>query len=198
MSEFELGGAAGGQYVDVSGDGVFDTVVVPTSDGNTSVFVDQDQNGVYEGATVFRADNSVAVTFQDGDQNGQYDGASVDQNGNGKPDTWLADTTGDGQFDTQLVDLNENGVDDSREAGSAATGTPLVGGSGWSFTSGTGEGVVGTGFGMVGPVTNPDPLYELIVGIAGETGVVAYGPPDSDHDGVYDNYDAHPHDPFKR
>ncbi len=60
----------------------------------------------------------------------------------------------------------------------------------------TSPSVVGSQM-IIGPVTNPDPMYTLLLNLAAETGQVAWGPDDSDHDGHFDNYDDHPHDPFR-
>lgn len=201
MSEFDttpdhdqqLGAA---QYLDNNADGVADAIAVPNVDGTTDVFTDQDQNGIHEGAVRFRADGTVAVAFHDINQDGFHDVGVVDQTGNGVPDTTVVDANGDGVLDTVVADLNENGIADAAEVPAtpvAGAGTPLVGGTEPLVTRPVPAGTPGRA--VIGPVTNPDPIYSLIVSLAEETGQVAYPPDDSDHDGWDDNVDHHPGDP---
>lgn len=180
--------------MDFNADGVVDALVVANADGTTDVFTDQGQDGRVEGAVRFRADGSVAAVFQDADQNGTFEVIGVDQSGNGVIDGWAVDTTGSGQVDTAVQDLNENGIADTAEAPAAST--PASGY--WSFhpddaSADNPAGVPTAGF--VGPVTNPDPVYSLILDLVAETGQVVYPPDDSDFDGWPDKDDARPHDP---
>jgi hypothetical protein len=187
------------QYGDSNLDGVSDTVSVLNPDGTTSVFVDQDQDGGYEGAVVFRADGTAAVTMVDADQNGAYESAAADQSGDGVADVYVTDTNLDGVLDSRVDDANQNGVADLQEPGGAAMpGDFIVGGpEAGAYTDGI-QTVDGPGYSVVGPVTNPDPVYQLIMDLAAETGTVAFGPSDSDADGWYEDEDARPSDPFYR
>lgn len=164
------------QNLDRNGDGRVDAVVVPNADGTTWVFNDNDQNGAFELATVYGADGTPAVTLVDSDQNGVYDKGFVDQNHNGVPDLVAIDTDLDGVFDSTYLDANENGVLDVNETDAHQS----------SYNPGQ----------MVGPVTNPNWFYSLMLRGAEETGTVTYGSPDSDGDGWYDNQDYHPTDPY--
>jgi hypothetical protein len=94
---------------------------------------------------------------------------AIDQTGDGRHETFLHDANGDGVLDTVVVDNDGNGVSDAEQFGV-----------------------------MVGPVTNPDPFYTLMVTLAEQTGQVAFGPTDSDRDGWSDTQDARPYDPFRR
>ena len=190
---------AAAQYGDSNLDGVTDTVSVVNPDGTTSVFVDQDQDGGYEGAVVFRADGTAALTMVDADQNGAYESAAADQSGDGVADVHVTDTDLDGVLDSRVDDANQNGVSDLQEPGGMAMpGDFIVGGpEAGSYTDGV-QTLDGPGYSVVGPVTNPDPVYQLIMDLAAETGTVAFGPDDSDHDGWYDDEDARPNDSFYR
>ena len=189
---------ASSQSLDLNGDGYVDAITVGNSDGTTDVFTDQDENGRFEGAVRYRWDGTVAAVLQDADEDGDYDVAVVDQTGNGVLDTTAVDTTGDGRFDTVVTDLNENGVADGLEV--PATGQTIDNG-GWSFhprgDSFPVDPVTAASPSIVGPVTNPDPMYTFFVNLAGETGQAVFGPADSDHDGWTDGEDSHPGDPFR-
>ncbi|WP_392544424.1 hypothetical protein [Oryzobacter telluris] len=173
------------QYVDTNADGLYDTAVAANPDGSTTTFVDLDTNGVYETAVIQRVDGSVAAVTQDRDQNGILDVAYLDQTHNGVLDTTMADTTGDNVMDVVSSDLNENGAVDALES----TGFVL------------GEVEPSTGFRLdhvdVGPATNPDPFYTLMLTLAAETGQAVFPPDDSDHDGWPDNQDNAPGDSWR-
>ncbi|WP_299445961.1 hypothetical protein [uncultured Phycicoccus sp.] len=198
----DLGGAAlaDAQYLDTNVDGYVDSVAVRNLDGTTDMFVDQNQNGVFEGAVRYRPDGVVAGAFYDADENGAYEIAVIDQTGNGVLDTTVVDSTGDNQLDTVVADLNENGVADTQEV-QAAPSSGIYTGEVWGTPGSAGNPRPAapweTGPGIIGPATNPDPLVELIIGIAEETGRVVFPPDDSDHDGWPDNDDYHPGDPFR-
>lgn len=188
------------QYLDTNADGYVDGIAVRNADGTTDIFVDQDQNGAFEGAVRYRSDGVAAAAFVDADENGAYEVAMVDQTGNGVLDTTVVDTTGDNQLDTVVADLNENGVADTQEGpygGGSGIYTGLVGGTpgyaGNPRPAAPGE----TGPGIIGPATNPDPLVTLIMTIAGETGQVVYPPSDRDGDMYSDNEDRYPGDPYR-
>ncbi|WP_392544423.1 hypothetical protein [Oryzobacter telluris] len=162
--------ASPGQYWDTNADGYVDTITVQDASGSVDVFTDADEDGVFEGAAVVRADGTVAAAFRDSDENGAYDVGAVDQTGNGVLDTSVIDADRDGVLDTVVAtDLDENGVAD-------AAGLP----------------VLDT---VVGPATNPDPVYNLIVSMAQETGRAVFPASDRDLDGVSDDQDRHPSDP---
>lgn len=190
-----LASSAAAQSWDTTGDGWADTVTVANADGSTQVFTDLDQNGVHEGAAVVRADGTVAAAFTDLDQNGILDIAVVDQTGNGVADTTAIDTDGNGVLDRLAYDLNENGVPDSQEGAPSVVRDGLVGGIAPLVVETVPPGT--TGPGIVGPVTNPDPFYTLMLTLAAETGQAVFPPGDRDSDGWNDNEDHHPGDPFR-
>ena len=145
---------------------------------------------------VFRADGTAAVTMVDADQNGAYETAAADQSGDGVAGVYATDTNLDGVLDTRVDDANQNGVSDLQEPGSVPfPADNLVGGpEAGSYTDGV-QTVDGPGYSIVGPVTNPSPFYQLIMDLAEETGQVAFGPDDSDHDSYPDSQDARPTNP---
>lgn len=192
-----LGGAESAQQLDTDGNGVFDAIAVAHADGSLDVFGDPDEDGIHETATVVRPDGTIAVVFVDTDEDGVHDVAFVDQTQNNVLDTTVVDSTGDGRFDTVVADLDENGIPDAQQV-AATPGFPgpfVIGGHEPLVFTPVPEGT--TGPGVIGPMTNPDPLVTLILGIVGETGQPVFPPDDSDHDGWNDNEDFHPHDPFR-
>ena len=109
----------------------------------------------------------------DRDNDGWYELTAIDSYENGVIDWVGVDGNLDGVWDTIVQDFDENGVDDYSQ---------------WEYISG--------GVAVIGPVTNPDPFYTLMLQLAGEFGPT-FGTPDSDHDGYNDNVDYYPGDPFR-
>lgn len=168
------GSGQGAEHFDSNGDGVVDAAAVANADGTTSVFLDSNGDGVFDALEVVRADGAVPAVFLDADQNGVLETVAVDQTGDGVFDAFAQDVDQDGVLDVVVQDLDQNGVDDAAQASAPALGPSVV-----------------------GPVANPDPVYGLVVGLAGATGAVAYPEGDADHDGWSDSADFHPDDPFR-
>jgi hypothetical protein len=157
----------------------FDTNLDGTSDAirfdsnadgyNDAAAFDQDQNGIYE-AMIADTDGTgdAEVSMHDTDQNGVFE-------------TMQVDTDNDGFVDVVAADLDQNGVLDVA-SGVANTDADVR------------EAIVGGT--VVGPATNRDPVTGLILDLAGETGDVAYGPGDRDHDQLNDDVDPRPDDPW--
>ena len=96
-----------------------------------------------------------------------------------------------------LIDDNGDGLYDRREYLASVLNTNTGPGTSVMIIGGTDRGSLVPVSGFVGPVTNPDPMYTLILRLAEATGTVAYSPPDSDGDGWYDHEDARPSDPYR-
>ncbi|CAN5825206.1 hypothetical protein BH24ACT5_BH24ACT5_11770 [soil metagenome] len=159
-----------------------------------SVFtVDGDGDGYAEGWLIDRWEDGTAdIEAYDSDldgtldlygfdrnNDGVHDAAASDPDENGILNSFAFDTDFDGYFDSWATDVNENGVPDAHEVGQASAGT------------------YGGGYAIVGPPTNPDGFYNLMITMAGMTGQATFGTPDSDHDGYHDDIDYYPSDPLR-
>jgi len=162
------------EMIDSNHDGTVDQVRFDANgDGyNDASAWDQDQNGRYEsmGFDTDRAGDSELVAYDD-NQDGIFERVTADQDNNGQHEVNAFDTNHDGVHDTVKIDANVNGMDDREEAAADM---------------------------IIGPVTNRDPISQLILDLVEETGQPVFGTPDTDHDGWDDNEDARIYDPFYR
>jgi hypothetical protein len=150
-------------------------------------FYDTNADYVYDTVMVDRWGDDVAdIVALDLNQNGIFESihldldndnvlevTAIDRQENGFLDRVGVDANLDSVWETIIEDSDENGVDDYSQ---------------WEFISG--------GVSIVGPVTNPDGFYTLMMTMAAMVGPT-FGTPDSDHDGYHDNIDYYPGDPFR-
>ena len=108
---------------------------------------------------------------------------TFDMDEDGHWETWIADNDQRVGFDVAYFDDGQDGRYD-RWMRIPAASTPVGTGSGTSTVS-------------LGPVTNPDPVYSLVLRLAEETGTAVFSESDRDGDGWYDYEDARPGDPFR-
>lgn len=120
------------------------------------------------------------VYLFDRNNDGVHDIRLTDPDENGWCNVFEVDTDFDGQFDLVIYDANENSVPDSQENVGQSYSTPYD-----------------SGYAIIGPPTNPDGFYNLMITMAGMTGHATFGTPDSDHDGYNDNLDYYPGDPYR-
>ncbi|MFI8775291.1 hypothetical protein ACIGKQ_24515 [Gordonia sp. NPDC062954] len=135
--------------VDTDGDGRYDTAAVSTADGTT--LVGHDDDGRID--TIAHVDRDGDLTRVDTVENGQIVASTLDQDGNGAPDTVIedtdrdgvadrisydrdgdgridyiaADTDGDGQLDTYVADNDGDGQADSYSGGGDSYGSDSYG-----------------------------------------------------------------------
>lgn len=172
---------------DSAGDQFYGMTTFDSNNDNyeESFAADTNQNGVFDAyMSDTDGDGQYDVEMFDVNQDGFMEHNVVDQNSDGMFDTYVADRDGDLVLETIVVDVDQDGVDDR----AVQIATPIVGGP-------NNAPLIPTD-GFVGPVTNPDPLYSLVLDLAEKTGQPVYGPSDRDGDMYNDNEDARPGDPY--
>ena len=157
---------------DMNGDSHVDMVTFDyDGQGNEEVTAfDRDQNGVYESLCYDSdGDGDFEVWFSDQNQDSRYERADIDQDNDLAPDIALTDTDQDGVLDRATeIDAGTTPAD-LRELETA----------------------------YVGPVTNPDGTYGLLLELAEHSGTAAWPAPDADYDAYPDHLDRYPYDPTR-
>ena len=157
---------------DTNGDGYYETVQFDSNyDGyQDTVAQDTNNDGFYDTMyTDTDGDGFANVVMVDANADGYFEQLYIDQNIDGVMESYAIDQDGDRVFETTFFDANADQIDD-RVAGHVA---------------------------VVGPVTNPDPLYNLMLLLAEETGTPVYAPSNRDGDMYSDDEDRHPGDPLR-
>lgn len=137
-----------------------------------SWFGDADGDGWFDGALLDRNEDSYTDGLvYDLSGNGIFDFYALDNNQNGYNEIYASDSNSDGAIDVVWLDMDENAVEDSNQQ-------------------------MAPTYAIVGGAPTYDGLGGLLLSAANITRRATSGSADSDFDGVYDQYDPQPTNPW--
>ncbi|MET0735734.1 MAG: hypothetical protein ABWY55_08845 [Microbacterium sp.] len=136
-------------------------------------------------------DGVIDAVMQDTNLDGYVDSYGWDTNYDGATDTVAVDANQDGYLESAGWDTNRDGVVDTVAADTNGDGALEIVQQPAAYDPYATSTIVGGS-------PNYDGVAGLMITLAGITGNVTWGTPDSDYDGYNDNDDWYPNDPNRR